>query len=86
MYLSLKKTKDYDYKDIKALYTPNIPQDDLTTSQMLSQLPDGTVSKDTARGLFSFINNKVTEAEKVKKEQQETWPKTSLDKVVGNDG
>jgi Phage portal protein, SPP1 Gp6-like. len=86
MYLNLKKSKNYDYKDIKALYTPNIPQDDLTTAQMLSQLPEGYVSKDTGRGLFSFIHNKVAEAEKVKKEKQEDWPKTSLDKVVGNNG
>lgn len=86
LFLNLKRNKDYDYKDIKSLYTPNIPIDDLSTAQMLSQVPEGVISKDTARGLFSFINNKVAEGEKVKTEQQETWPKTSLDKVVGNDG
>lgn len=73
-YLYLKKNKNYDYKDVKALYTPNIPTDDLSTAQMLSQVPDGIISKDTARGLFSFINNKVAEAEKVKKEQEEEIP------------
>jgi SPP1 family phage portal protein len=67
-YLDIKKNKKYDFKDIKALYTPNIPSDDLATAQMLAQVPDGVISKDTARGLFSFINNKVAEAEKVKKE------------------
>ncbi|MBU3107150.1 phage portal protein [Clostridium gasigenes] len=71
IYLDLKKNKTYDYKDIKSIYTPNIPSDDLATANMLSQVPDGTISKDTARGLFSFINNKVAEAEKVKKEEQE---------------
>ncbi|AGX43964.1 phage portal protein [Clostridium saccharobutylicum] len=81
-YLDLKKNKNYDYKDIKALYTPNIPIDDLSTAQMLAQIPEGVISKDTARGLFSFINNKVTEAEKVKKEQQEELPETNLDKVA----
>ncbi|MCY6958854.1 phage portal protein [Clostridium brassicae] len=70
-YLDLKKNKFYDYKDIKALYTPNIPSDDLATAQMLSQVPEGTISKDTARSLFSFVNNKVAEAEKVKKELEE---------------
>lgn len=70
-YLDLKKDKKYDYKDVKALYTPNIPSDDLATAQMLAQVPTGTISKDTAMGLFSFINNKVAEAEKVKKEQEE---------------
>lgn len=70
-YLDLKKNKNYDYKDVKALYTPNIPTDDLSTAQMLSQIPEGVISKDTGRGLFSFVNNKVVEAEKVKKEQDE---------------
>ena len=73
-YLDLKKNKKYDYKDVKALYTPNIPIDDLSTAQMLSQVPEGVVSKDTARGLFSFINNKVAEAEKIKEEQDEEIP------------
>lgn len=72
-YLDLKKDKKYDYKDVKALYTPNIPSDDLATAQMLAQVPTGTISKDTAMGLFSFINNKVAEAEKVKKELEEEW-------------
>lgn len=80
-YLNLKKNKNYDYKDIKALYTPNIPQDDLSTAQMLSQTPEGVVSKDTARGLFSFISNKVNEAEKVKKEQEEALPEIDLNKL-----
>lgn len=73
-YLDIKKNKNYDYKDVKALYTPNIPTDDLSTAQMLSQIPEGVISKDTGRGLFSFINNKVVEAEKVKKEQEEEIP------------
>lgn len=73
-YLDMKKNKKYDYKDVKALYTPNIPSDDLSTAQMLSQAPEGVISKDTARGLFSFINNKVAEAEKVKQEQEEDIP------------
>lgn len=71
IYLDIKKNLKYDYKDVKALYTPNIPSDDLATAQMLNQTPEGVISKDTARGLFSFINNKVAEAEKVKKEQLE---------------
>lgn len=70
-YLDIKKNLKYDYKDIKALYTPNIPSDDLATAQMLAQVPEGVLSKDTQRGLFSFVNNKVAEAEKVKKEMQE---------------
>ncbi|MGJ0843317.1 phage portal protein [Clostridium tertium] len=74
IYLDLKKNKMYDYKDVKALYTPNIPSDDLATAQMLSQIPERIISKDTARGLFSFVNNKVAEAEKVKQEREEEFP------------
>jgi len=85
MYLNLKKNKNYDYKDINALYTPNIPMDDLGTAQMLAQVPEGIISKDTARGLFSFINNKVAEAEKIKKEQDEASPDINLDTVIANE-
>ena len=81
LYLNLKKNKTYDYKDIKALYTPNIPIDDLTTAQMLSQTPEGYISKDTGRGLFSFINHKVAEAEKVKKELDEALPNIDLNNL-----
>jgi SPP1 family phage portal protein len=70
-HLNIKQNKDYDYKDIKALYTPNIPSDDTATADIISKIPDGYVSKDTMRGRFSFVNNKVAEAEKIKKEQEE---------------
>lgn len=82
MYLNLKKDKNYDYKDINALYTPNIPMDDLGTAQMLAQIPEGIISKDTSRGRFSFVSNKVAEAEKVKKEQDEASPEIDLNKVI----
>lgn len=80
-YLDLKKDKKYDYKDVKVLYTPNIPSDDLATAQMLAQVPEGVISKATARGRFSFINNTVAEAEKVKKEQQEEVPHMDIDNL-----
>lgn len=80
-YLDIKKNKNYDYKDVKALYTPNIPSDDTATADIISKLPDGVVSKDTLRGRFSFINNKVAEAEKVKKEQEAELPPMDLDNL-----
>ncbi|MGL5149048.1 MAG: phage portal protein, partial [Clostridium sp.] len=86
IYLDIKKNLKHDYKDVKALYTPNIPSDDLATSQMLAQAPEGVISKDTARGLYSFINNKVAEAEKVKKEQQEASPIIDLNNLGDSDG
>ena len=85
IYLNLKKNKNYDYKDINALYTPNIPMDDLGTAQMLAQVPEGIISKDTSRGRFSFISNKVAEAEKVKKEQDAETPDINLDTVTNNE-
>lgn len=87
IYLDLKKNKKYDYKDVKAIYTPNVPSDDLSTAQMLAQIPEGTISKDTSRALFSFVNNKVVEAKKVEKEQEkESEKEVDLDKVVDNNG
>lgn len=70
-YLDIKKNKNYDYKDIKALYTPNIPSDDTATADIISKIPDGIVSKDTFRSRFSFITNPVLEGEKVKAEIKE---------------
>lgn len=86
LYLDLKKNKKYDYKDVKAIYTPNVPSDDLSTAQMLSQLPEGLISKDTGRGLFSFVNNVPYEGQKVQKEQNSETELVNLDKVVDNDG
>lgn len=85
MYLNLKKNKNYDYKDIKIIYTPNIPTDDAATAQMLSVIPEGVLSKDTSRGRFSFVGDKVAEAEKVKKEQDAEIPEIDLNKVTANE-
>ena len=71
----------YDYRDLSVKYTLNIPQDDLVIAQMLSQAPDGVISKETARGLFSFINNTSREAEKVKQEEIEGIQDINLDHV-----
>ena len=71
----------YDYRDLSVKYTLNIPQDDLVIAQMLSQTPDGVISKETARGLFSFINNTSREAEKVKQEEIEGIQDINLDHV-----
>ncbi|WP_243157319.1 phage portal protein [Clostridium perfringens] len=65
------KGKDYDSKDINIKYTINIPQDDLMTAQILAQVPEGTISKETGRAQFSFIPNAIVEGERVAKEQKE---------------
>lgn len=71
IYLRVKKGKDYDPKDITPKYTANIPQDDLMMAQILSQVPEGTISKETGRAQFSFIPNAIVEGERVAKEQKE---------------
>jgi len=49
-------------------------------SQTLSQAPEGLISKKTARGLFSFIDNVTLEDQQVKKELSEE-ENIDLDKV-----
>ena len=70
-YLNVKD-KNYNYLDVKARYTPNIPQDDVGMAQLLSQVPEGLISKHTGRTQFSFISNPKAEEELVKKEQEES--------------
>lgn len=87
IYLNIKKNKSYDYKDIKALYTPNIPSDDTATADIVSKLPDGLISKDTMRGRFSFVTNKVAEKQKVDSEMKEKIENnlTPEDDMFGSD-
>ena len=61
---------DYDYRDISAKFTLNIPQDDLNIAQIISQIPDGIISKQTARNLFSFVFNSDREQELIDEENK----------------
>ncbi|GAA0715559.1 hypothetical protein GCM10008904_32570 [Paraclostridium ghonii] len=61
--------KNYDVRDIKIKFTSNIPADDLTTAQMISQVGD-KLSTETALSLFSFITNPKNELTKIKAEQE----------------
>ena len=70
-FLSIKQNKDYDPNDIKTKYTANIPQDDLMMAQIFSQTPAGTISKQTARGQFTFVDNPEKEGQLCEQEQQE---------------
>ena len=79
------KGTNFDWKDIKVKFTPNIPQDDLTNSQIIQQLGD-KLPLETALSLLSFIENPQQTAQQAKEEQQESMPDTDLDKVVGNNG
>lgn len=70
IFLKIKLNKNYDYRDIKIKFTPNIPQDDQATAQIISQLGD-KLSLETGLSLLSFITNPTNEVEKVKAEQNE---------------
>lgn len=67
IYLQVIKNINYDYRDIKIKFTPNIPQDDLMVSQIISQLGD-KLSTETGLAQLSFIENPKNELEKIKEE------------------
>ncbi|UYZ37263.1 phage portal protein [Clostridium beijerinckii] len=78
---------NYDYRDIETKFTLNIPQDDLTIAQIISQIPDGVLSKATMRTLFSFIFNSEREQNLIDAEKQkELNHEVDLDKVINNNG
>ncbi|MBY6878682.1 phage portal protein [Clostridium botulinum] len=67
IYLQVIKNINYDFRDIKIKFTPNIPQDDLMTAQVISQLGD-KLSTETGLSLLSFIENPKNEIKKLKDE------------------
>ncbi|RXI55273.1 phage portal protein [Clostridium tetani] len=67
IYLNVIKNIEYDFRDIKIKFTPNIPQDDLMTAQVISQLGD-KLSTETGLSLLSFIENPKNELKKIKDE------------------
>ncbi|AUM92690.1 phage portal protein [Clostridium botulinum] len=79
IYLKVIKNKNYDFRDIKSKFTPNIPQDDLMTAQIISQLGD-KLSTETGLSLLSFIENPKNEIKKLKDE----LPGMNLDDIVGD--
>lgn len=70
IYLEVLKDIEYDFRDIKVKFTPNIPQDDLMTAQIISQLGD-KLSTETGLSLLSFIENPKNELQKIGKEDEE---------------
>ncbi|WP_297428915.1 phage portal protein [Clostridium sp.] len=70
LYVNYKKNTKYDYKDIKAKFTSNIPMDDLMTAQIISQLGD-KLSIETALSQLSFIENPSEELNKIKQESED---------------
>lgn len=69
IYLKIKQSKTYDYRDIKPKFTPNIPQDDLMTAQVISQLGD-KLSTETGLAQLSFIDNVAEELKKIREQNK----------------
>lgn len=68
IYLNGLKNTNYDYLDIDSTFTPNLPADDLMTSQMLAQNPN--ISRKTGYGLYSFISDPDAEANQKELEEK----------------
>jgi SPP1 family phage portal protein len=88
IFLKWLKQIDYDYRDIKFKYTPNIPQDDLVMAQIISQLGD-KLSTATGLAQLSFIENPTEEIKKIESENKDVTDGTKLlnggDPPVGGD-
>ena len=87
LFIFLKKmqNKDYDYRDIKQRYTPNIPQDDVSTADIIAKLGD-KLSVETGLSLFSFIDNPQNEIKKIVEEQKANNIGQSIFDNINNSG
>lgn len=60
----------YDWRDININFTPNIPQDDQATADIIAKVRD-LFPDETWRSRFSWCDNPGSEGEKLKKQQSE---------------
>jgi SPP1 family phage portal protein len=79
-FLNIKQGVTYDYRDIKAKFTPMIPSDDLITAQILAQAGD-RLSTETGIAQFSFIDNPKEELKKIQSERENSL--INLDNISG---
>ena len=70
LWKNISEGTDYDYRKVKIKYSPNIPADDLTTSQIISQLGD-RIPNSLAISLLSFVEDAISTDEQAKKESLE---------------
>ena len=80
-YLYQVESKNYDIKDVKVQFTPNVPVDETNIAQIITQIPHEVVSNETKRSWLPRIENVEIEAEKIKKEMEELEPKLDLDGI-----
>lgn len=69
IYLNQAESKLYDYKDVKIQFSMNIPQDDVSMAQVISQL-SGKLSIQTGLSQLSFITDAKSEFDNMIKEQE----------------
>lgn len=81
-FIEILEGKIFDCNNIKIQFTPNIPVDTAQIADILSKLPDNLVSRETKRSLLPFIENPISEGNKIKKELQDDLDETvDLDKI-----
>lgn len=80
IFLSQLYSKEYNYRDVKINFTMNVPSDDISMAQIISQL-NGKLSTETGLNQLSFIQNGRAEFEKAIAEQKELDPIINLDEV-----
>jgi len=68
-YLLVRDSVTLNYKDIKQVFTYNIPSDDLVTAQIIAQLGD-KLSTETGIAQLSFVDNVADEMKKIEKQNK----------------
>lgn len=77
IFLKWLKKIEYDYRDVKLKFTPNIPQDDLVMAQIISQLGDKLSTK-TGLAQLSFVENPEEEIAKINAENKDSLTGSKL--------
>ena len=78
-FLDVEKNKNFNYKDVEIRPQINLPKNDVETAQIISQLPEGILSKQTARSLFSFMYNPSREQQLIDEEMKKEMDNEILD-------
>lgn len=86
-YLNILKNNEYDVKDIEIKMTMNLPADDVSTANVISQLRQAGLSVKTGLSQLSFVTDSSREFEEYLNEQKQIEENSlaDLDKVVDVD-
>lgn len=69
-YFSLMNIAEYDYRNVKIQFTPNIPQDINGLADTLSKIDHAILSNETKRSILSIVDDVKVEQEKIDKENE----------------